>query len=423
MTTELRDRQYLWHPYSQHGWQTPTLKVSSASGAYLTLEDGRKILDAVSSWWVTLHGHAHPKIAEAIAKQARQLEQVIFAGFTHEPAVRLAETLIMTMRERGTQLARVFYSDNGSTAVETALKMAYQFHRKRGDQKRQRFLALRHGYHGDTFGAMMVSDPNGFHSDFKNFFPHVDFVEPDDFEGLKIAVQEDSDNYAAFILEPMIQGAEGMRIYSAEFLREVRNLCSKHGIFLICDEVFTGFYRTGTAFAFEHARIAPDIICLSKGLSGGFLPFAATLCTEEMFSAFVSDELSEAFLHGHSYTANPLGCAAALASWNLLHETACQDRIQRIAALTREEIEKLSSHPAVVLARSIGTIGAVSLRTKEGYFAPIGRKVFPMAIEEGVLLRALGNVLYAVPPYCVTDEEMKRIYAVMAKVIDRLELA
>lgn len=363
-----RDGQLLWHPYTQHGLGRPVLPVESAHGSYLKLTDGRLILDAVSSWWVNIHGHSHPKIAQAIARQASKLEHVIFAGFTHQPAVRLAEILIGAARERGTSLGKVFYSDNGSTAVEVALKMAYQYHLNKGITGRDRFIALAGSYHGDTLGAMAVGDPTGFHSKFKKLLPQVDFVEPDDIGSLQRLVRESSGRHAGFIFEPMIQGAGGMRVYSAEFLRAAAEICRRDNIILICDEIFTGFYRTGRLFAFEHAGISPDLVCLSKGITGGFLPLAVTLTTQDIFSAFLSDDPKNAFLHGHSYTANPISCAAAIASWDLLMSPECQTRISQISRLVAERIAKLRYHPGVKTTRCLGTIGAVELRGESATF-------------------------------------------------------
>lgn len=414
---------YVWHPYTQHGWGRVPLKVVSANGAYLTLDDGRRILDAISSWWVTIHGHGHPRIAQAIAAQAQALDHVIFSGFTHDPAEQLSEALIKYVLSADTGLRRVFYSDNGSTAVETALKMAYLFHHRNGHPKPSQFLALKHGYHGETLGAAMLGGLDEFHEGFKDLTPSPVLVEPGDFDDLEKKILENADRCCAFVLEPLLQGAGGMRMYSMEFLREIRRWCTRFGILLIVDEVFTGFGRTGKTFAFEHAGISPDVLCLSKGLTGGTLPLGATLCTEEIFSAFLSEDFRRAFLHGHSFSGNPIGCAAALASWEVLQTDDCQKRIQAIEAATKEHIESLASHPRVSSARALGTVGAITLDSDGGYFSSTARNVSALALEEGVLLRPLGDVLYAVPPYCLDAEEMGRIYEAMGRAVDRLERA
>lgn len=422
-TTDLlsRDRRVIWHPYSQHGLRELVLPVLSARGSRLTVWDGeraREVIDGISSWWVNLHGHSHPVIAEAIHAQARALEHVIFAGFTHEPAVALAETLLGAFRERGIELDRVFYSDNGSTAVEAALKMAFQLHVNRGDRRRTRFLALRGSYHGDTLGAMAVGDPDGYHSLFKPLLPPVDFIPPDaaGLEELARLLRANPGEHAAFIFEPMIQGAGGMRLVPADFLEEASRLCRQRGVLLVCDEVFTGFYRTGKAFAVEHTGVKPDFICLSKGITGGFLPLAVTLCSREIHDAFVSPDMRAAFLHGHSYTANATACAAALASWKLLDEPACQERIRRIEEATVSHIARLSAHPAIASARCLGTIGAITLRREGSYFTLPRDGYLRAALDRGVLLRPMGNVLYTVPPYCVSAGELDRIYGALEEI-------
>jgi adenosylmethionine-8-amino-7-oxononanoate aminotransferase len=412
-----RDARCLWHPYTQHGLGIAPLEVESAFGAYLHCGNGRRVLDAISSWWVNLHGHAHPEIVRAIAEQAARLEHVIFAGFTHEPAVRLAETLVQACRERSTALTRVFFSDNGSTAVEAALKMAFQYHLQRGTTGRTRFVALQGAYHGDTLGAMAVGEPEGLHKVFRPLLAQVDFVPVNDLAALE-KLLGDGSAHAAMIVEPMVQGVAGMKMHTPEYLRAASELCRKQRVLLICDEIFTGFYRTGKLFAFEHAGIKPDLVCLSKGLTGGFLPLAATLSTEEIFETFLSGDVSRAFLHGHSYTANPLACAAALASWELLQKPACQRRIEEISRRTNSHVQSLKKNSAVKEVRCLGTIGAVELAGDSGYFAARGRKFYEFAMQRNVLLRPLGNVLYAVPPYCVTDAEIDLIYGTMRLSLD-----
>jgi adenosylmethionine-8-amino-7-oxononanoate aminotransferase len=412
------DSRFVWHPFTQHGTAEPPLPVASARGAWLELEDGRRIIDGISSWWVNLHGHAHPAIASAIAEQAARLEHVIFAGFTHEPGARLAETLVGALRERGARSTRIFYTDNGSTAVEAALKMALQFHDNRGERGRRRLLALRGSYHGDTWGSMSVSEPDGFHARFRDLLLPVDFVEPGDLARAGDLLTGDSGKrFAAVIVEPMVQGASGMRFYPPGFLTGLARLAREAGVLLICDEIFTGFHRTGPCFAFEHAEaVSPDLVCLSKGITGGFLPLAAVAATEEIFEAFLSERADRAFLHGHSYTANPVACAAALASWELLQSPECQARIRRIEAVHRERTQQLAGR--IPSARSLGTIGAVDSLggtpgTSEEWGSGHSASLRQEAIRRGVLLRPLGKVLYTVPPYCVSDEELHRIWDVI----------
>jgi adenosylmethionine-8-amino-7-oxononanoate aminotransferase len=413
------DRDLIWHPYSQHGFGESLLPVARAQGCYLELEDGRRILDGISSWWVTLHGHGHPKIVEAISRQANELDHVLFAGFTHRPAIELAERLVDRAKESHLgHLTKVFYSDNGSTAVEVALKMAYQYFQNRKESRRTRFIALQGSYHGDTLGAMAASDRNGYHSIFSPLLPAVDFIRPEQIDDLDLLLKKRPGEYAAFIFEPLIQGASGMRLYTSVFLKSASELCRKAGILLIADEVFTGFYRTGSCFAVNQTEVHPDFLCLSKGISGGFLPLAATLTTENVFSTFKSRQVRDAFLHGHSYTANPIACAAAVASVDLLISSETLKAIERISRDTQSRIEHLRFNSAVQSARSIGVIGAVELKRAPSYFdGNWTTKVMQRAIELGVLLRPLGSVLYAVPPYCTTSKDLFKIYDVMEEII------
>jgi len=393
-----RDAKVLWHPYTQAATSAAPLPVVGGEGPYLVLEDGRRILDAVSSWWVCVHGHAHPRLADALARQARTLEHVLFAGATHPPAVELAEELCAL-----TGLDRVFYSDNGSTAVEVALKMAYQYWRNRGE-KRTRFLALEHAYHGDTVGAMSVSGVALFREAFRDLL-----FEVDRYEG------EIGDDVAAVLVEPILQGAGGMRIHAPAQLAGIAERCREAGTLLIADEVLTGFGRTGKMFACEHAGVAPDIACLSKGLTGGTLPFAATLATEGIYAAFLSEDRGRTFFHGHSYTGNPLGCAVALESLRLFEENRTLERANAIGARLREGLEPLRG--SVEEIRGIGPVWAVELASDAGYLADVGPRMAAAALERGMLLRPLGNVLYAMPPLCLTDAEADDLAAVMVDVV------
>lgn len=405
-----RDRKTLWHPFTQHNLEPELLPIVSAQGAWLKLSNGQKILDAISSWWVNVHGHTHPDIVNAICKQVQQLEQVIFAGCTHEPAIQLAEFLINALQQLGTQLSYCFYSDNGSTAVEAALKIAFQYHLNIGIKTRNRFISLQHAHHGETLGCMSLSDRGGFNKLFSALLFQVDFIPTDNIEILKDLLSTQSERYAAIIVEPLIQASSGMRIYPPLYLAEVAELCQKHGILLICDEVFTGFYRTGTCFAFEQAGIKPDLLCLGKSLTGGFLPFAATVVTADIYQAFYADKIERGFIHGHSYTANPIACAAAIASWQILHCPDTQNSIQRIIQYTQNRIEKLSTNPKAFSPQSLGTIGTVNISPTSTYYSHISYKIRRLALEKNVLLRSLGPVIYAVPPYCVTDDELDLIY-------------
>jgi adenosylmethionine-8-amino-7-oxononanoate aminotransferase len=398
------------------------IPIVSGRGVYLHTEDGRRLLDGVSSWWVNIHGHSHPKLNEALAAQARQIEHVIFAGFTHAPAVELAEQLVARVP---TGLTRVFYSDDGSTAVEVALKMALQYWQLSGQPQRRRFLALRHGYHGDTVGAMSVGDASPFTAPFTGLLfeagrAHSPYCARCPLEltrpSCQIACLADldahlarhGDTVAAVIVEPMLQAAGGMIVWPREFLVGVRDLCTRHGALLVADEVMTGFGRTGRMFACEHGPVAPDIICLSKALTAGYLPLGATICTEAVYDAFLQPDRGKAFFHGHSYTANPMACAVALASLDLFRAEGVLDRIAALEALFRRRLEPLRSLTAVADVRVLGAVGVVELRSTggpAGYLDEIGPRLAAEFLARGLLLRPLGHVLYFMPPYVITDPE------------------
>jgi adenosylmethionine---8-amino-7-oxononanoate aminotransferase len=409
------DRRHVWHPYTQHGAVTAPIVVKRARGAYLYDENGRAIFDAISSWWVTLHGHAEPAIAAAIAEQAAKLEQVIFAGFTHEPGARLAAELVARVPAG---LERVFYSDDGSTAVEVATKIALQYWRNRGEPRRL-IVALENAYHGDTFGAMSVSGRSLFTDPFGDLLFEVarlpDPVDGDVGAAFDALVHARGDEIAALIVEPMILAAGGMRMWSASSLRALRELATRHGIPLIADEVLTGFGRTGPLFACEHAGITPDLMCLSKGLSGGFMAFAATLATGEMFEAFRSPDRKKTLFHGHSFTANPIACAAALASLALLDET-CASRRRAIEDSHRGAARRFESLSTVTNVRVLGTIIALDLVAPDrGYLSGVGPALQQRALDRGVLLRPLGDTVYLLPPYCSTSDDLAVAYDVIAE--------
>ncbi len=409
------DAAHVWHPYTQHGIAPAPVPIVSGDGAWLTDAAGNRLFDAVSSWWVNLHGHARPEIATAVAEQARTLEQVIFAGFTHEPAARLAAELVEVLPAG---LTRVFYSDDGSTAVEAAVKMALQWWAHRGE-RRPLVAALENAYHGDTFGAMSASARGVFNAPFAGHLFEVarlpDPSEDDLLAALDRLLDERGTELAAVIVEPLLLAAGGMRTWSEETLRGVRERTRAAGVLLIADEVATGFGRTGPLFACQRAGVSPDLMCLSKGVTGGFLPLGVTAATEEVFAAFVSPDRRRTFFHGHSYTANPLACAAGRASLRLLREPACTRRRGEIEAAHRAGLASLEGHPLVTRPRVLGTVAAFDLHAGEGYLAPIGAELAEFARGEGFLLRPLGNVVYLMPPYCATDAELADAYAVVRR--------
>jgi len=424
-----RDRAHIWHPYTQEKTAPDPLPVVTAEGATLHLADGRTILDLISSWWVVTHGHAHPAIARAIAEQAARLEQVIFAGFTHPPAVALASALVKHLPEG---LTRVFYSDNGSTSVEVALKLALQYWRNRGEE-RDRFLAFEGGYHGDTVGAMSAGRESGFFAAFGPLLFPVEFlpypatwIGDEDVEAREVAaldaLERDLDVHghrtAAVIVEPLVQGAAGMRMCRPAFLRALAERLARAGVLLIFDEVMTGFGRTGTLFAHQKAGVTPDLICLSKGLTGGFLPLAVTACREPVYEAFLDDTFDRAFAHGHSFTANPLGCAAALAAFSLFEEERTLDRIAAIESLHRERLADLAALPRVTSPRVTGSIAALDVVTEDaGYTASVGPRLKAFFLDRGLLIRPLGNVVYLLPPYCTRDDDLHRAWDAIAEAV------
>lgn len=425
----------IWHPFTQDALEPAPIPIERAEGVYLYTPDGRRILDAISSWWVNLHGHAHPLIAEAIAQQARKLEQVIFAGFTHGPAEELAERLRKVLPR---DLEHIFFSDDGSTAVEVALKMAMQFWWNQGNRDKRRFVALDHAYHGDTAGAMSVGEDSSFVAAFDSLrFPvyrvpsaycyrcpvgkkretcDIECVEP-----LEQLLKEKHEEVAAVIVEPLLQAAGGMIVHPVEFLQRVRRLATQYNVLLIADEVLTGFGRTGRMFACEHAGVVPDIMCLSKGITGGFLPLGATVCTDSVREVFRSHDRVRTFFHGHSYTGSPLACAAGIASLKIFESEPVFERIAAIERIHAERLPGLKKHPAVGDVRSIGTVAAVEIEAEDtGYLSRLRPFLYDFFLKKGVLLRPLGNIVYILPPYVITPEELHLIYDVIAEALDRL---
>ncbi|WP_337169823.1 adenosylmethionine--8-amino-7-oxononanoate transaminase [Gemmatimonas aurantiaca] len=410
----LHDTAHVWHPYTQHHQAPMPVPIARAKDSWLYDTHGRPILDAISSWWVTTHGHCHPDIVQAIADQAATLDQVIFAGFTHEPAAALAAELVGRL-PRG--LSRIFFSDDGSTAVEVAIKLSVQSFANRGESRRL-IAALDHAYHGDTFGAMAA----GARSVFTNMYEPLLFEVarlPDPSEGDTLAaldalIADRGRELAAVIVEPLLIGAGGMRVWDEDVLQGIRQRTSAAGVHLIADEVLTGFGRTGPLFACDRAEVRPDLLCMSKGITGGLLPLGATAATEEIFDAFSSTDRRKTFFHGHSYTANPIACAAALASLQLFDDDSENERV-RIEVAHMHHLAALAGTTGVRAVRQIGTVAAVELDAPPGYLSDIGRELAAYALEQGVLLRPLGNVAYCLPPYCTTDRELDAVYTVMQR--------
>ena len=411
------DRSPIWHPFTQHALAPDSIAIARAEGARLYTADGREILDAISSWWVTTHGHGHPHIARAIAEQAGRLEQVIFAGFTHEPAEIFARKLT-GIAPRGLQ--HVFFSDSGSTAVEVALKMAVGAWHNRG-RPRRKILALEHAYHGDMFGAMAVGHRGVFNAAYEPLLFDVvrlPFPAPGQeqrtVDALAKLLREEPDGFAALIVEPLVLGAGGMLMYPPSVLAELAALCRKRDVFLIADEVMTGFGRTGTMFACEQAGVAPDLMCLSKGVTGGFLPMGVTLAKREIYAAFYAKDRAKTFFHSSSYTGNAIACAAAVANLEIFAQEPVMERTVRIARQHQQRLVRLKDHPAVASVRQTGTIAAIELGAPDsGYLAGLGPKLQRFYLENDILLRPLGNVVYVLPPYCIDERDLDRIYDVI----------
>lgn len=409
-----KDRACIWHPFTQMRTARPPIPIAKAKGMYLYSEDGKSFLDGISSWWVNLHGHAHPYIVEKIKNQAEQLEHVIFADFTHAPAVDLATRLLKLLPG---SMSKVFYSDNGSTAVEAALKIALQYWYNQNPQtKKTKIICFKNSYHGDTFGAMSAAGRNEFNQPFWKHLFEVEQIdvpikgrEEESLAQLKSVLNKNES--ACFIFEPLVLGSGGMIMYPAKTLDQMIRCCKQQDVLTVADEVMTGFGRTGTLFACGQLTESPDLICLSKGLTGGFLPLGATVCTEKVFEAFLGNHLRQAFLHGHSYTANPLACSSALASLDLLLEDTCKEQREMISACHQKFCQNWGSHPKLKRCEFLGTILALEYHVNSiSYFQPIRDQLYQFFISKGILLRPLGNVLYILPPYCILEQELSFIY-------------
>lgn len=441
-----RDLAVLWHPCTQmreHPHTLPLLPIASGRGPWLVGRDGRRYLDAISSWWTNLFGHAEPRIAEAIATQARTLEHVILAGCSHAPAVELAERLLaIAPRQDGrAPLSKVFYADNGSAGVEVALKMAFHWFRNRGVEGRTKFIALENGYHGETLGALAVGDIPLYRRIYAPLLAEALFApSPDAYlaepgqspaeraqaaaAALRDLLERHAGEVCALILEPRVQCAGGMRMHDPSYLRLARELCDAHGVFLIADEIAVGFGRTGTMFASEQAGVMPDLLCLSKGLTGGALPLAAVLTTQSIYDGFLDDSRERAFLHSHSYTGNPLACAAALATLDIFRDDDIVVRNRATAARMARAAAGFADHPQVADVRQAGMIVAFELTRggdKRSPFDPaarIGLRAYRAALERGVLLRPLGDILYWMPPYSIDEEALDLLARTTREAID-----
>lgn len=415
-----RDLQYNWHPYTQHKTAQPHIAITKGEGALLWDENGKEYIDAIASWWVNPYGHSNKFIADAIYKQLTTLEHVLFGGFTHEPAVQVAEKLMQLLPNNQQKL---FYSDNGSTAVEIAIKVALQYFYNKGE-RRTKIIAFENAFHGDTFAAMAASGISFFTEAFKGSLLEVVRIpvptpgnETASYEALEQLLK--TNDFAGFIFEPLVQGAAGMVMYEASELDKLMALCKKNRVFTIADEVMTGFGKTGKNFACDYLTQQPDMMCLSKALTGGTIPMAITTFTQQLFDGFYDDDVNKALFHGHTFTANPTGCAAALASMQLLESDEMRNNIQRIHQKHLAFEEKIKKHPRVATTRVLGVIFALEIKTDgtESYYGSFRNKLYNFFIGKGIILRPVGNIVYVLPPYVISDAQLEKIYQTLEEAL------
>lgn len=411
MNLQERDKRHIWHPLTQHKTSDMPIGIVKAKGAILWDEEGNEYIDGIASWYTAMYGHCNEKITSKVALQMLQLDQVVFTGLTHEPAVELSEKLIEILPKNQ---QKIFFNDNGSTAVEAGIKMALQFHFNKG-AKRNTLIAFENGFHGDTFGAMSVSGLSVYNGPFEDFFLKVERIPVPKSDNLaeiilKLKQLISENNCAAFIYEPLVQGAAGMKFHEAEGLNEILKVCQKNEILCIADEVMTGFGKTGKNFASEYIDTQPDIICLSKSLTAGISAMSVTTCTQVVFDAFLDDEISKGFFHAHTYSANPLTCAAAIAGIDLLTSEEMHANIKRIEHLHRDFSKKIGTHLNVASTRVMGVIFALDLKVEMERYGELRNKLFKHFMNDGVFLRPLGNTIYILPPYVITNKQLEKIY-------------
>jgi len=433
VTLSEKDKRYCWHPMTQHKTEADPPIIVSASGASLFDEQGREILDMIASWWTCVHGHSHPELNKALSDQVQNLEHVMFAGFSHPPAIKLAEKLAQVLPG---DLNRVFYSDNGSTANEIALKIAYQYWINKGQPQRTKFLSFEKAYHGETVGAMSVGKGCGFFDDFEGLLFEVEKVpyvftwngdaeieakEKKALIEIRAVFEANKDQVAALIVEPLMQGAGGLRFSRPEFMKAVTEMARRYGALVIYDEVAVGFGRTGTLFACEKIGATPDLICLSKGLTSGYLPMSVTVATDSVYDVFLNDDPDRAFLHSHSFTANPLACAVALRSLEIFEENDTLAKVKHIERRHKDFLETLQATHTIYMPRVMGAILAFNLADNDGaYKNNKGEFLREYFFQNGLNIRPIGNAVYLMPPYCITDEQMDRAYAGILKGLELL---
>ncbi|CAM1345337.1 adenosylmethionine--8-amino-7-oxononanoate transaminase [Tenacibaculum amylolyticum] len=421
MTLQERDKKHIWHPLKQHQTHPNSLGIVKAKGCILTDEHGNEYIDAISSWYTCMFGHCNEYITSKVYEQMQQLDQIMFSDFTHPAAVELSEKLIGILPENQ---AKIFFNDNGSTAVESAIKMALQYYFNKGD-KRTTFIAFENGFHGDTFGAMSTSGLSVYNGPFEDFLINVHRIPVPNGTNTEAILTQLKDivanhKVAAFVYEPIVQGAAGMKTHDNNGLNSILDFFKTNAVLTIADEVMTGFGKTGKNFASDHMTIKPDIICLSKALTGGLVPMAITSCTQEIYDAFLSDDIAKGYFHCHTYSANPIGCAAAIASIDLLTSEEIQESIQRISKAHQQFSERIQSHPKVKSTRNIGVIFALDLDTNMERYGTLRDLLLSSFMKEGVFLRPLGNTIYIQVPYVITAEQLEKVYFTIEKVLNTL---
>ncbi len=419
MSLKERDKKHLWHPLTQHKLHPETIAITKAKGCILYDEDGNEYIDAIASWYTCMYGHCNEYITNRVASQMQQLDQIIFSGFTHEPAIKLSEALIKILPDNQN---KIFFSDNGSSAVEIGIKMALQFHFNK-DEKRHILIAFEDGFHGDTFGAMSVSGLSVYNGPFEDFFLEVKRIPTPDGKNNEAILNTLNDivrtnKVAGFVYEPLVQGAAAMKMHDLKGLNAILKFCKDHDIITVADEVMTGFGKTGDYFASLHIDTKPDIMCLSKALTGGLLPMGLTTCSEEIYQAFYSDDIRKGLFHGHTYSANPLACTAALASIELLQSETIQQNIKIITASHNVFDEHIKTHPKVKSTRQTGVIFALDLNVEMKRYGNLRDKLFQFFLDRGVFLRPLGNTIYIQAPYTITKEQLQKIYQVTEDVLE-----
>ncbi|WP_299259583.1 adenosylmethionine--8-amino-7-oxononanoate transaminase [uncultured Aquimarina sp.] len=421
MNLRERDKKHLWHPLTQHKIHPDALPIAKAEGALLFDDEGKEYIDGIASWYTAIYGHCNPYIIEKVNKQMRKLDQIVFAGFTHEPAIHLSEELIKILPHNQ---EKIFFSDNGSTANEVGIKMALQYHFNKGE-KRNTIIAFNNGFHGDTFGAMSASGLSVYNGPFEDFFIDVQRIPTPNKENFSEVIKEllqiiSTYDVAAFIYEPLVQGANAMHMFEAEYLNEILQICNTNRIITIADEVMTGFGKTGKNFASEYIETKPDIISMSKALTAGFVPMAVTSCTQEIYDAFLDDSVGKAFFHAHTYSANPIACSVAIAGIELLGSEEIQKNIQTIIKSHTDFDTKIKNHPKVKTTRQKGVIYALDLDIEMDRYGKKRYEIFDHFMKNGVCLRPLGKTIYILPPYVITKDQLHKIYDTILMLLSSL---